>query len=80
MITKTSTTPSLLQVDTELNMKWKSLTKAQMDKLLPARKKWIKKKDDKCSAVTMKGTEEELTKMYACHTGMTYDRIAVIGN
>ncbi len=79
MITKTSTTPSILQVDTELNMKWKSLTKAQMDKLLPAQKKWIKKKDDKCSAVTMKGTEEKLTKMYPCQTEMTQVRTATIG-
>lgn len=65
-----------LDADGELNRNWKALSKAQKDKLLPAQKKWIKEKDEKCGPVTMKGTEEKLTAMYKCQFDMTMDRVA----
>jgi uncharacterized protein YecT (DUF1311 family) len=63
-----------LEADGDLNMKWKALTKAQKDKLLPAQRKWIKEKDEKCGAVTMKGSKKELTVMYKCQADMTREK------
>ena len=63
-----------LDADGELNRNWKALSKAQKDKLLPAQKKWIKEKDEKCGPVTKKGTEEKLTEMYRCQYEMTTDK------
>lgn len=66
---------SYLQVDADLNKKWKSLDKKVRDKLLPEQRKWIKEKENKCGAVTMKGSEKELTAMYDCQKTMTLKRM-----
>ena len=64
-----------LLIDANLNKKWKSLDKKVRDNLLPEQRKWIKEKDAKCGAVTMKGSEKELTAMYDCQKKMTLDRL-----
>jgi uncharacterized protein YecT (DUF1311 family) len=64
-----------LQVDAELNRKWKSLDKNVKNKILPEQKKWIAEKDKKCGPVTMKGSEKELTAMYTCQKDMTFQRL-----
>ncbi|WP_406545370.1 lysozyme inhibitor LprI family protein [Succinimonas sp.] len=64
-----------LMNDANLNKKWKSLDKKVRDKILPEQRKWIKDKDENCGAVTMKGSEKELTEMYNCQKEMTADRL-----
>ena len=64
-----------LMVDAELNKKWKALDKKERDELLPGQRKWIREKDAKCGAVTMKGSEQELTEMYKCQKTMTIRRL-----
>ena len=64
-----------LQIDADLNSKWKSLDKKVKDKLLPEQKKWIAEKEKKCGPVNMKGCEKELTAMYTCQRDMTSNRL-----
>ncbi|WP_274968914.1 lysozyme inhibitor LprI family protein [Succinimonas amylolytica] len=64
-----------LMVDASLNKKWKSLDKKVRDQLLPEQRSWIAEKDQECGAVTMKGSESELTEMYTCQSKMTADRL-----
>ena len=61
--------------DAELNQKWKALDKKVRDKLLPEQRKWIQEKDAECGAVTMKGSEKELTEMYRCQKKKTMARM-----
>ena len=66
---------SYFMSDAILSKKWKSLDKKIRNKLLPGQRKWIREKDAKCGAVTMKGSEQELTEMYKCQKTMTIRRL-----
>ncbi len=63
------------RVDGDLNALWKSLPAGLRKAQLPDQRKWISRKDAKCGAVTMKGSEKKLTDMYVCQIHMTEDRI-----
>ncbi len=69
-----------MRTDADINHYWKNMPKEQRKKALPDQRNWIKEKDKKCGAVTMRGSEEELTKMYRCQAAMTEKRQMAMGN
>lgn len=60
--------------DANLNQAWKSLSDKDRKRLLPAQRAWIREKDKRCGAVTMKGDEKQMTEMYLCQTVKTLER------
>ncbi len=68
------------RADADINATWKSLPKQLRQDLLPAQRRWINKKDDKCGSVTMRGSKQQMILMYRCQKEETEKRINHLEN
>lgn len=67
---------NFMAIDKKLSDAWHSLGKEKQKRLIITQRQWIKNKEAICGKISIKGTDQEVAKMFQCQYDMTKNRVS----
>ncbi|WP_230507100.1 lysozyme inhibitor LprI family protein, partial [Serratia montpellierensis] len=72
----TDSRDNFMAIDKKLSDVWHSLGQEKQKRLITVQRQWIKNKEAICGKISIKGTDQEVIKMFKCQYDMTKIRIS----